>query len=194
MTGYRYARRAEVLGDSVHDHTPGAIVLSNGLAYPPLLPDVVREAMEAARDQGALVRLLDEVKETFEAQPETVLADAGYCNEQDLSELEARGIDGYVAPGREGKRVADKDAKRHPATHRMVEKLATPTGRERYAQRKWLSEAPNGWINACPRMVLSGEVLGFRRFSVRGLAKARGEWDSVCLALNLKRLQPLLAV
>ena len=103
-----------------------------------------------------------------DAQPETVLADAGYCNERDLSELEARGIDGYVAPGREGKRVADKDAKRHPATHRMVEKLATPTGRERYAQRKWLSEAPNGWIK---------EVLGFRRFSVRSLDKARGEWD-----------------
>ena len=78
----------------------------------------------------------------------------------------------------------NKDAKTHPATHRMVEKLATPTGREQYAQRKWLSEAPNGWIK---------EVLGFRRFSVRGLDKARGEWDWVCLALNIKRLQPLLA-
>ena len=155
---------------------------------------VATELTSNASDQGAMMGLLDEVKDRFDAQPETVLADAGYCNERDLSELEARGIDGYVAPGREGKRVADKDAKRHPATRRMVEKLATPTGRERYAQRKWLSEAPNGWIKACPRMVLSGEVLGFRRFSVRGLAKARGEWDLVCLALNLKRLQPLLAV
>ena len=51
--------------------------------------------------------------------------------------------------------------------------------------REWLSEAPNGWVK---------EVLGFRRFSVRGLDKARGEWDLVCLALNVKRLQPLLAV
>ena len=107
----------------------------------------------------------------------------GYCNERDLSELEGRGIDGYVAPGREGKKTVNRDAHTHPATHRMVEKLATPAGRERYAQRKWLSEAPNGWIK---------EVLGFRRFSVRGLNKARGEWDLVCLALNIKRLQPLL--
>ena len=61
----------------------------------------------------------------------------------------------------------------------------TPTGRERYAQRKWLSEAPNGWIK---------EVLGFRRFSVPGLNKAQGEWDLVCLALNIKRLQPLLVM
>ena len=67
----------------------------------------------------------------------------------------------------------------------MVEKLATPVGRERYAQRKWLSEASNGWIK---------EVLGFPRFSVRGLDKVRGEWDLVCLALSIKRLQPLLAV
>ncbi len=52
MSAFRYARRAEVLGDSVYDHAPGAIVLSSGLAYPPHLPDVVREAMEAARDHG----------------------------------------------------------------------------------------------------------------------------------------------
>ena len=146
---------------------------------------VATELTSNASDQGAMVGLLDEVKDTFDAQPGTVLADAGYCNERDLSELEARGIDGYVAPGREGKKTVNRDAHTHPATHRMVEKLATPAGRERYAQRKWLSEAPNGWIK---------EVLGFRRFSVRGLNKARGEWDLVCLALNIKRLQPLLAV
>ena len=96
-----------------------------------------------------------------------------------------RGIDGYVAPGREGEKTVRRDVQTHPATHRMVEKLATPAGRERYAQRKWLSEAPNGWIK---------EVLGFRRFRVRGLSKAQGEWDLVCLALNIKRLQPLRAV
>ena len=55
-----------------------------------------------ASDQGELPVLLDAVKETFDAQPETVLADAGYCNERDLTDLEKRGIDGYVAPGREG--------------------------------------------------------------------------------------------
>ena len=32
------------------------------------------------------------------------------------------------------------------------------------------------------------KVLGFRRFSLRGLAKVRGEWDLVCLALNIKRM------
>ncbi len=111
-------------------------------------------------------------------------ARARYCNEDDLQALEARGVDGYVALGREGRRAVAVDAAKHPAKARMAEKLATEAGRAQYAQRKWLSEAPNGWIK---------EVLGFRRFSLRGLNKVRGEWDLVCLALNVKRMQGLQA-
>ena len=48
MTHYRYARRSEILGKSIYDHEPDTIVLSSGLAYPPLLPNVVREAGGAA--------------------------------------------------------------------------------------------------------------------------------------------------
>ena len=137
-----------------------------------------------ATDQGRMMGLLDGVKEAFEIEPEVVLADAGYCNEADLAALEERGIDGHVALGREGKAQAAVDPDTRPATHRMGDKLATPEGRAQYAERKWLSEAPNGWIK---------DVLGFRRFSFRGLAKVRGEWDPMCLALNVKRMQGLVA-
>ena len=54
-----------------------------------------------------------------------------------------------------------------------------------YRDRQWLSEAPNGWIK---------RVMGFRQFSVRGLAGVSGEWDLVCLALNVRRMRPLMAV
>ena len=64
----------------------------------------------------------------------------------------------------------------------MKKKLETEAGRARYARRKWLSEAPNGWIK---------EVLGFRRFSFRGLAKVQAEWNLVCLAVNIKRIGAL---
>ena len=43
---------------------------------------------------------------------------------------------------------------------------------------------PYGWIK---------HALGFRHFSLRGLAKVRCEWDLVCLALNVKRLHVLMA-
>lgn len=135
-----------------------------------------------AADQGQLVPLLDEVATNYEAVPKVVLADAGYCNEEDLLELETRGIDGHVALGREGKAQAAVNPEKRPATHRMGRKLESPEGRACYAKRKWLSEAPNGWIK---------EVMGFRRFSLRGLEKVRGEWNLVCLALNIKRLQVL---
>ena len=138
-----------------------------------------------ASDQGELPVLLDAVAETVGEQPATVLADAGYNNERDLLDLETRGIDGYVAHGREGKAARVQDPEQYPAANRMAEKLSAPPGRAAYAERKWLSEAPYGWIK---------HVLGFRRFSLRGLAKVRGEWDLVCLALNVKRLQPLMVM
>lgn len=114
--------------------------------------------------------------------PDVVLADAGYGNERDLKELEDRGMDAYVALGREGKAVAKVDPEEYPARARMREKMASEDGRRRYARRKWLSEAPNGWIK---------EAMGFRRFSFRGLEKVRAEWALVCLALNVKRLHGL---
>ena len=145
--GFRQCRNAQVAVDGEHRLIVATEPTSNG------------------SDQGAPVGLPDEVRDRFDAQPGTVPADAGHCSERDLSEPEVLGIDGYVATGREGKRSADGDAGRRPATHRMVEKPATPAGRKRYAQRKRPSEAPDGRI---------GEVLGFRRSGVRSPAKARG--------------------
>ncbi len=139
------------------------------------------EVTDNASDQGQLIPMLDAAAEVCGGTPAQVLADAGYCNERDLGTLEARGVDAYVATGREGKAAAP-DAE--TATARMAEKLAGPDGRRRYARRKWMAEAPVGWVK---------EAMGFRRFSFRGLEKVRAEWTLVCLALNVKRLHTLQA-
>ena len=113
------------------------------------------------------------------------LADSDYSNERDLAELEDRRIEGCVALGREGKTPTKRGGpETTPATWRMAKKLATETGRAIYGRRKWISEARHGWIK---------EGLGFRRFSVRGLGKVQGEWDLVCLAPKVKRVQSLMA-
>ena len=124
------------------------------------------------------------VAQTCGETPEQVLADAGYRNEPNLQALKVRDIDGYVPLAREGKTAADPDPNEYPAKARMAEKLATDEGRRRYARRKWIAEAPVGWIK---------EVMGFRRFSLRGLRKVEAEWTLVCLALNVKRLHTLQA-
>ena len=84
---------------------------------------------------------------------------------------------------REGRKPGEIDATRYPATARMAEKLATAAGRSVYGQRKHLVEAVNGWIK---------NVLGFRQFSLRGLNAVQGEWDLVCLSLNLRRMSTLM--
>ena len=131
-----------------------------------------------------MMGLLEEVEESFEETPKQVLADAGYCNEADLQELEARGVEAFVALGREGKQAVEVHPGKYPARSRMRKKLASLAGQVAYARRKWIAEAPHGWIK---------EGLGFRRFSLRGLQSVRGEWDLVCLALNVKRMGALMA-
>jgi transposase len=144
---------------------------------------VANELTANASDQGVMLGLMDQIEDTLEKRPGTVLADAGYRKESDFEALEQCGIDAYVSVRREGKNSGDIDANAYPATHRMVEKLATPDGRERYRDRKHIVEAVNGWIK---------QVMGFRRFSIRGLEGASGEWDLVCLAANLRRMRPLI--
>ena len=61
----------------------------------------------------------------------------------------------------------------------MAHRLKTPAGRARYALRKQTPEPVFGIIKS---------ALGFRQFSLRGLAGARGEWSLVTMAWNIKRL------
>lgn len=116
--------------------------------------------------------------------PQAVLADAGYRSEENLAKLEVSAMEAYVGLGRERKTVKVKNEEKYPATHRMKQKLDTEEGRQRYSKRKSIVEPVNGWIKS---------VLGFRQFSLRGLQKVSGEWTLVCLALNLRRMRPLVA-
>ena len=131
-------------------------------------------------DQGQRHAVLDQVEANVKQRPLTVLADAGYGNERDLARLERKGIEGYVAVGRDGRRAAG--ARPRPATARMAAKLVTGDGKARYATRKWMAEAPYGWIK---------RVLGFRQFSLRGQWPAAREWDLVCTAINIRRISAL---
>jgi transposase len=140
---------------------------------------VAIEVSNEASDAGRLVPMLDAVEAMAGEQPTRVLADAGYRSEANLRTLEERGIDGYVALGREGKKLSDGVGADLEATMRMKRKLATKTGTARYRRRKCLAEPPFGWIKSC---------LGFRKFSLRGVVKVGSEWSLMGLAMNLRRM------
>lgn len=135
-----------------------------------------------ASDAIQLLPMIEAAQRNAGATPQQLLADAGYRSEANLAALEAKPIDGYIALGREGKQALTANPEKHPASARMAEKLATPEGRARYARRKVIPEPVFGWIK---------HVMGFRRFSLRGLTKVSGEWAMVCLACNLRRLRVL---
>jgi transposase len=125
--------------------------------------------------------------------PNAAAMDNGYFSVGNITACWGRGIDPYIATGREPHHKSWKayfaelpapppeDAS---PTVKMAYKLQTEIGKAIYGLRKCTVEPVIGIIK---------EVLGFRQFSLRGLAAAAGEWCLVCLAFNLKRLHVLLA-
>jgi transposase len=142
---------------------------------------VATEVTQSAADAEQLLPMVEKILAVTQESPGEVLADAGYRSEANLQGLEDKKIDGYVSLGREGKSGSVVTSPENSATSRMQEKLTTEKGRKTYSRRKGVVEPVNGWLKS---------VLGFRQFSFRGLAKVAGEWTLVCLALNLKQMNP----
>ncbi len=138
-----------------------------------------------------------EVVPTLEALPAALgtpaaaALDNGFFSEQNIAVLEQRQIEPYIATGREPHHQSWQErfaAEPEPPPEnaspqvKMAYKLRTEIGQAIYRLRKCTVEPVIGIIKA---------VLGFRQFSLRGLAPADGEWCLVCLAFNLKRLHTL---
>lgn len=144
---------------------------------------VATAVTQSASDVQQLIPTLEAVKANTGMLPESVLGDAGYRSEANLQFLEDEGIDGYIAFGRESKSAKEPDPDLR-ASVRMFQKMKTKRARDRYRKRKHLAEPPFGWIKS---------VLGFDRFSLRGFRKVTAEWDLMCLATNLRRMNGKMA-
>lgn len=144
---------------------------------------VAAELTNNAADSGCLAPLLKAVKDSAGDLPAQLLADAGFRSEAQFEQLADNPVELIVALGREGKKQLAIDMAKYPRTAQMAAKLQTNEAQAAYRRRKWLSEPPNGWVK---------NVLGFRQFSLRGLAKVKAEWRLVCTALNLRRMASMM--
>ena len=121
---------------------------------------------------------------------EGLLADAGYFSADNVKRCLSAEIEPYISDHRERhNRTWDERFKTPPpcpenadAVTAMAHRLRTVEGKAIYAKRKSTVEAVFGIIK---------EVMGFRRFHLRGLDAAQGEWNLVCMAWNLKRMYAL---
>jgi hypothetical protein len=144
---------------------------------------------QKVNDKEQLEPMIEVIEEQAEQKPGEVLADSGYCSEDNFKYLARRHIDGYVATERQ-KHGSDRPAcKRGPlpkganAVERMKRKLQTQVGRRIYAMRKAIVEPVFGQIK---------QARGFRQFLLRGLEKVQREWALVCLTHNILKLHRII--
>jgi hypothetical protein len=157
---------------------------------PTLLLIVGQAVTEAANDKQQLKPMVELIEQQSGQRPEAILADNGYCSEENLEHLESaeepeRKIEGFIATGKQKHGEHRLPAKRGPlpkgATRvdRMKRKLQTKVGKAVYAARKCVVEPVFGQIK---------QARGFRQFLLRGKEKVKGEWALLCLTHNLLRL------
>ena len=134
---------------------------------------------QSASDQGQLIPMLDGIEKNLGRQPQQASADSGYCSEANIAAVDAREVDGYLAPGRAKHPTADNGKVGGPLTQAMRKKIDDGGYETPYRLRKQVVEPVFGQIK---------QARGFRQFLLRGAEKVRLEWALVCTAHNLTKL------
>jgi transposase len=151
---------------------------------------VAQRVTQNKNDNGALVPMVQEVERQCGERPQRVLADCGFFSNQNLREMEIRGMEAYVPDpnlARElntGKiargvgRMTVSDAH----LRRSRKRLRTARGRAWYKKRKGLVEPVIGTLK---------EQRGMRQFQRRGRLATAVEWALASMAYNLTRYRSL---
>ena len=149
----------------------------------------------AANDKQELAPTVATISPVVLGEVKAVLVDSGFYREAAVQAVEQKPegtpsgviIDAAVEKHSHHKTVADLLPQAEPAApgseatakEIMAHRLKTPVGQARDKLRKQTVEPVFGIIK---------EVLGFRRFTLRGREKVSLEWTLVCVSYNLKRM------
>lgn len=143
---------------------------------------VAAELTQQTNDRRQLVPMARAVRETARGVPQAILADAGYWDTDSLHDPVLEEVELLVSPDSQPRLpdalLSPKMPHRAEAL-RMREVLASESGKARYGLRKSTVEPVFGQIK---------EVRGIRRFRLRGLKHASGEWKLICATHNLLKL------
>ena len=139
-------------------------------------------------DKPQLMPMVTTIEQQSGATPTQLLADAGYCSDENLSAISATTIDAYISTRKQKHGERPGPCPRGPlpksATRvdRMARKLHTKAGAAVYAARKAVVEPVIGQIK---------HGRGFRQFLLRGLENVQGEWSLVCATHTILQLYRL---
>jgi transposase/ethanolamine utilization protein EutQ (cupin superfamily) len=157
---------------------------------------IVGERLSVApNDKEELVPTVAAISPVVAAEVKAVLTDNGFYSEGAVGTVEQKsdgtpsGITVYAAVGKHSHHKTVADLLPQPelaapgpeasAKEVMAHRLKSEPGKTLYKLRKQTVEPVFGIIK---------EVMGFRRFLLRGRVKAGLEWTLVCVSYNLKRM------
>jgi transposase len=159
------------------------------IAVEPVFQLIVGQRVtQAANDKRQMVPLVEAIEEQSGQKPEKVLADNGYCSNENLKYLARKRMEGFVATGKQKHSQRREPCKRGPLpreasqVERMERKLETKVGAAVYATRKFIVEPVFGQIK---------QARGFRQFLLRGIEKVRGEWALICMTHNILKFHKI---
>jgi transposase len=159
------------------------------IAVEPVFQLIVGQSVtQAANDKQQMVPLIEAIEEQSGQKPEGVLADNGYCSDENLKYLARKRMEGFVATGKQKHGERREPCKRGPLpreasrVERMERKLETKVGAAIYATRKSIVEPVFGQIK---------QARGFRQFLLRGIEKVRSEWALICMTHNLLKFHKI---
>jgi transposase len=159
------------------------------IAVEPVFQLIVGQRVtQAANDKQQMVPLVEAIEEQSGQKPEGVLADNGYCSDENLKYLARKRMEGFVATGKQKHGERRKACQRGPLpreasqVERMERKLETKVGAAVYATRKFIVEPVFGQIK---------QARGFRQFLLRGIEKVRGEWALICMTHNILKFHKI---
>jgi transposase len=141
-----------------------------------------------ANDKQEFIPAIESVPEALSGEISAAIADTGYFSENNIAECEQKNISPIISTSRENhnsflSNILNPDPTENAPcvtpVEKMTQKLKSEEGKEIYKKRKQTVEPIFGVIK---------EIIGFRRFSLRGEAETDAEWSLVCSAYNLKRL------
>jgi len=139
-------------------------------------------------DKQQLMPMITTIEQQSGATPTQLLADAGYCSDENLTAIADTTIEVYIATRKHKHGERPGPCRRGPlprtATRvdRMTRKLQTKTGAAIYTARKAIVEPVIGQIK---------HARGFRQFLLRGFEQVQGEWALVCTTHNILKLYRL---
>jgi uncharacterized protein YecA (UPF0149 family) len=155
---------------------------------------ITQHVSQACNDKREVVPTLQQIEALPEVlgEVQSLIADNGFCSQANVIACNDTGVEPLLAlkkhehhePVMQRFAADSPEPQTTDALQRMAHRLSTQAGRALYSLRKQTVEPVFGIIK---------RVMGWRQMSMRGLAKARGEWSLVTMAWNIKRMHVLRA-